>query len=287
MVAGSAVHPADSLIAANARIPGEAAGRRGESAGSPEEESHTDRTKRFDALGYHPPPVFSQSTPPNPPPRSSSSRDSDRGSSATGALPPRSRMSIAAIACSAVACCPPASALGIGLAVVALLRIARSPVPMRGRGLALAALAIGGVSLIGQTVVIQWYDTVYRERLQSSMVEDLELAIGASVRGDARIVEQLWDETTVVPSRSEIIAFGESLRDRYGALRAVTIIRHQTVGTLTAPAMEVAITITFEKRSLVGSAKFSLVPVPGSPHPRTRIRAIDIEDSQGGDLRLP
>jgi len=198
-----------------------------------------------------------------------------------------SRLAIAAFASSSIVCLPPASALGIGLAIVALIRHARSPTPTRGRALALAAMVLGGVGLIGQALVMQWHHEVYHAGLDAAMVATLESAIVASVDGDATQVRQMWSASVGRPSVEAVAEFGALIDERYGRVRAVSIVGRRPGRVGLTPTLEVGVTLTFERRTLVGGAVFGVLPTRVFGQPEVRLRSMSIDDAQHDRLSLP
>lgn len=144
-------------------------------------------------------------------------------------------MALAAMLVAAVGgWCPLTALAAVILGAVALRRIGRAPGALRGRGLALGAMALATAIVVAEG----WLLGAFQARTLAAMDDQAVAAIQAAVAGERA---------------------PEPLARRAGPIRGVTITRREVKG-LTEPTVSVAFNADGERATAFGVAEFGTVP---------------------------
>lgn len=160
------------------------------------------------------------------------------------------RLEPMALACLLVAAvggwCPLTALAAVVLGGLALRRIGRAPERLRGRGLALAGMALATAIVLAEA----WWLGELQSRTLAAMDDQAVAAIQAAVAGNAA---------------------PEQLSRHAGAVRGVTITRREVSG-LADPTISVAFNVEGERGTAFGVAEFTTVP--GTLPPALRMRSL-------------
>lgn len=196
--------------------------------------------------------------------------------------PPVSALAIVAAALSAVLCCPLASIASAALGVAALWRIKRAHGRLRGRGLAIAAIAVSaGAMILQNELAVRWSQSFTRQ-LDGSARERVSSLMTAVERRDASAAAKLFSKRATPPTPEVLDRFAAELKRRYGRYQGMSIVARTPGGPLSAPTMTVATTFTFERRELTGGVVFAsdwLLP-------NVELIELSLGDAAEGELTL-
>ncbi len=121
-----------------------------------------------------------------------------------------SGLAVASLVCSLILCCPLTTIVGPLLGVGALLQIGGNPA-LKGRRIALAAIALGIAFTLGQAWTCSW---LYG--LVAPVMEGPTTALTAGFSGDLVAFRSEFDPTAAKATDAQITEFIEELRRRYG-----------------------------------------------------------------------
>lgn len=203
---------------------------------------------------------------------------------------PLSQISIAALVCAiggvALPCCPVFPLLAVVLGFASRSRIRRGA-PVRGAGMALAAMVLGGLGLFGQGLAFDWMAGRFQEEVESRSLERVERLMMAAAAEDADGVLEAWPSMHGgrVP---EVFAFIEEARSRYGPFESISVSGWTYGGDFGEPDLLAAALWRFRDRDLIGT--FRMLLVPGTSlsdlYPTPVPISLLIADDTLGDLRL-
>ncbi len=180
-----------------------------------------------------------------------------------------SALAVAAFVVALTGFCPLMGLPAIVLGFVAHRRISRRPNVLRGRGLALSAIAIGSASSI---VWLSWWNHVGSSMLavlSGRMEIVVASAVEAAVDGDDAGLRSVLDGPAVDPA--EIDAFFADAREAGLAEGRVSVVRFEETETGMTPRIVAAVRILSEDGTRwTGEAGFRLRPPP--------FRGFSIED---------
>ncbi len=195
-----------------------------------------------------------------------------------------SALAVTGLVLAVIPCCPPINACGSVFGLLALRRIDASAGALRGRGLALGAIWAGlALTIIGIAAwvwVTDELETQYKIRIE----ETTESFVQKMMSDDPASALTLWARDDTPPSSSALAAFGKDLKQRFGALQSFQLAS-QEVGAWPLDSWQAAGAFQFEKARLTGGVELAVEH--GELVPHFRIQAIEIDDPQGGPLRLP
>jgi hypothetical protein len=242
--------------------------------------------------GYHarsmaPPESDAPKPPPPPGARAAAPHRADADAAGVRAEPPLSRLALVSFVLSLLTCLPFAMA-GIITGAIASHRIRTSQGRLRGLPLALAAMIIGAVMMIGQAVLMEWTAGEFMSR-NDAAVRTLTAEVFEAIDEDrARSVERGWSvDATDRAGRAAILSFASEARDRYGLLRSVELIGTEAEGRdFARQVVTSAVVYRFEQAERTGSVRTVLTAEAGSFFPRARLVEIVVEDRERGDLRV-
>lgn len=219
-------------------------------------------------------------------PRSGTPRDDRAGGSAAN---PLSQLALAGLVVGiggvAIPCCPLMPLVAVVLGFVAHRRI-RLGAPVRGSGIALAAMLLGGAGLLVQGLAIDWFSARYRSEVESRSEANIDAVMRASQAGDLAAIAEAWGSRG---SAEALRRTGRESLERYGAFKGVSVVKWTYGGGLGETDLVAAVVWEFESRSLTGSFRMDLVPgtTLSDPYPRPRAAELVISDDRFGDLRVP
>jgi len=174
--------------------------------------------------------------------------------------------------------CPLAALAAIVLACVALHRIRQSAGTRGGKGLAIAALVISTVILLGEG----WVLGELQSEVQDSMTAQATAAVEGCLTPVPEVVPE-WDAHGTAPTDAERTAFARAIVRQAGAVSQVSITRRSAEG-LAEPTVSTAFIATCERGTVFGNATFATVP--GTLPPNLQLRSIEVEVA-GTRLRMP
>lgn len=203
---------------------------------------------------------------------------------------PLSQLSIAAIVCAiggvALPCCPVFPLLAVVLGFVARSRIRRGA-EVRGAGLALAAMLLGGLGLLGQGLAFDWMAGRFQEQVESRSIDRVERLMAAATAQDLEATLEAW------PRRhggraDDIIAFAGEAQSRYGPFESISVSGWTYGGDFGEPDLLAAAVWRFRDRDLTGTFRMLLVPGTSlaDPYPTPVPIELLIADEKLGDLRI-
>ncbi len=131
--------------------------------------------------------------------------DPDLGAQKTSGL------AVASLVCSLILCCPITTIVGPLLGVGALLRIGGNPA-LKGRRIALAAIALGIAFTLGQAWSCSWLWGTF----VTPVTEGPTTALTAGFSGDLVAFRSEFDPSAAKATDAQITEFIEALRRRYG-----------------------------------------------------------------------
>lgn len=175
---------------------------------------------------------------------------------------PLSQVSIAALVCAiggvAVPCCPLFPMLAIVLGLVARSRIRRGAA-VRGGRMAVAAMVLGGVGLVGQGVAFDWLAGRFQTEVQTRSLQRIEELMRAAAAADVAGTLEVWPR--VHGGRpDEVIAFADAAESRYGPFESVSVSTWTYGGEFGEPDVRAAALWRFRDRDLIGVFRMRLVP---------------------------
>lgn len=185
----------------------------------------------------------------------------------------------------AIPCCPPMPLAAVVLGYLAHRRI-RLGAPVRGAKIAVAAMLLGGVGLLVQGLAIDWFSAKYRSEVETRSEAAIDAVMRAAQAGDVAAIVENWGGRGATAALRRV---GTETLERYGAFKAVSIVKWTYGGGLGESDLTAAVVWDFESRSLTGSFRMELVPgtTLSDPFPRPRPAELVISDDRLGDLRVP
>lgn len=203
---------------------------------------------------------------------------------------PLSQISIAALVCAiggvALPCCPVFPLLAVVLGFASRSRIRRG-VPVRGAGMALAAMVLGGLGLLGQGLAFDWLAGRFQEEVESRSLERMERLMEAAIAEDPEGVLEAWPRLHGGRPQ-EVLDFVAESQSRYGPFESVSVSGWTYGGDFGEPDLLAAALWRFRDRDLTGTFRMRLVPGTSlvDPYPTPVPLKLLIADDRLGDLRL-
>lgn len=205
----------------------------------------------------------------------------------TAESPRMSGMSIAALLCSVIFCCPCTTVPGLLLGIIAAIKTSTNPM-LRGRGLAIVAIVI---ALAGTAVQIGGYQWV-NENIAKPIETGPDAAFVAGAGGDAAAFKADCYGAAAQASDAEVIAFFQALESRYGAYQSMTLDevamgeRASEMMGQTAPMYPYDVQFANATVDIDVVAAF-VDPVSGEWLGGTKFGTITVRDETLGDLIFP
>jgi hypothetical protein len=200
-----------------------------------------------------------------------------------------SGLSITALVCSLVFCCPCTTVLGVLLGAIAIPVIGKNPA-LRGKGIAIAAILIGLVATGGQFVGGKWWYDTFSKPVQVGPLEELTAAFAGDYAGFRS--GMMGDAANVTDE--EIQAFVDQLRARYGEFSTCYMDENEfatnppTMEELTQPIKPMPYVLEFDSgRSVKASIWFGPIDEAGNWLGGIHWDDIVIIDPQNGDITFP
>lgn len=201
-----------------------------------------------------------------------------------------SQLAIAAVVVGAVGvllpCCPLVPAVAVILGWIARRRIRLDPGLSGGR-MALVAMVLGAVGLIGQGLLFDWFSKRFREEVESRSEQVAEELMTSATLESAPPVPASWGEVAG-PDGGPLRELGRTARERYGAFLGLSVVDWTYAGDVGSPDLTAAVIWRFEQRELTGSVRVLLRPSTNlaDPYPFPEPLELVIADERLGDLRL-
>ena len=207
--------------------------------------------------------------------------------STTGETPPRvSQLAWAAFICAVVFCIPLLGVVAIALGSFALGRIRNSQGTIGGRRIALVAMGIGAATSIGWIIGLDQFQSWYRTEMNARITNTFTLALDGAEAGDVDLVRAQFTSNADGISDDAIVAFGTTLKERWGRLLGVTIVRSLPQGDPLVPRMAVTFELEFEHANPTGAATFALLTSIGSVLHEPHLVELEIFEAEQSTLRL-
>ena len=205
-----------------------------------------------------------------------------------GHRPPRmSALAVVGLVLAIIPLCPPANLLAVGLGFLALRRIVASSGRLRGVRLARAAIFAGPILTILSLILLSQFANRQQQLMDLAMVNVTESTIQGAVADRPDLVRSSWvGPRETRPSEEDILAFGRTLRERYGIFERSAIVSSVMTGSFLAPRMEAAVIFHFSDGQLHGSVELDFLIQQFRIDPTFSMRALRIEDPQAGDIEL-
>ena len=165
-----------------------------------------------------------------------------------------SQLAWAAFICALIVCIPLLGVVAIVLGSFALGRIRNSNGALGGRRIALVAMALGAATTVGWFLLLNQIQSLYQEEMNSRMVSVIEDVLHGSEAGEFERVRNQFTTDGQSFKDDEIAAFGTSIRERWGRLLSVAIIRSNPQGDPLLPRMAVTFELEFERANPTGAA---------------------------------
>jgi hypothetical protein len=196
-----------------------------------------------------------------------------------------SALAIAALVLSVIPCCPMVNLAGAMIGVAALRRIDSAPAQLGGRRLAIVAIAAGlGLSIFLGGAWIA-FAVQYQDRVDRDMVTTVETFVRSAADGDVAQARAMWSR---VPSAAiddaAVFAFGQEVKDRYGALERISIASTTSVGSVLSMRIDAACVFSFESSTRTGSAGFQVISSASGFWPTVRLVSLRIDDADRGNI---
>ncbi len=122
-----------------------------------------------------------------------------------------SGLAVGSLVCSLILCCPLTTIVGPLLGVGALLQIGGNPA-LKGRRIALAAIALGIAFTLGQAWTCKWsWETFVRPYMTGPVA-----ALTAGFAGDLAAFKSEFEGAGAQATDAEVAGFVDELRGRYG-----------------------------------------------------------------------
>lgn len=201
-----------------------------------------------------------------------------------------SQLAIAALVVGAVGvllpCCPLVPTVAVILGWVARRRI-RLDASLSGARMALIAIVLGAVGLVGQGLLFDWFSNRFREEVETRSERiAADLMTTATLDSEAPVPSS-WSAVAGPEGRS-LRSLGRTARGRYGAFLGLSVVDWTYAGDVGSPDLTAAVIWRFEQRELTGSVRMLLRPSTNlaDPYPAPEPLEVVIADERLGDLRL-
>lgn len=192
--------------------------------------------------------------------------------------PRTSGLAVASLVSSLVFCCPAVTVMGPILGIAHLATASGKPW-LRGRGLAIAGILIGGLFTAISALIIWGAVSLFSAamRMPGEAIARIERLDDAGAR-------ELFAAGSIPAGTEAMEEFARELDRRYGAFISASI--DEAAPPPSDPgggAFTLPMRFAFERGSLAGTC----VVGPGDSGFELRLRSIEIHDPELGDLRFP
>ncbi|MAJ45886.1 MAG: hypothetical protein CBC35_01030 [Planctomycetes bacterium TMED75] len=198
-------------------------------------------------------------------------------------------MSVFALVCSCIFCCPFAPLAGFILGFISWRAINASQGLLRGRKIALLAMALGLIML-----PVQYFVTSQVESNQSALKKE-----GFQRTFDVLFDTSLPDRQSQLegvlgahegrrPSVEDVERFVAQVEEQYGQFRTVLLINSSPIasGILSQLNQECALYFTFDGGTTTGAARCSIIGTGWSSPYQVRISTLQLNLEEGGLLEF-
>lgn len=207
-------------------------------------------------------------------------------------LPMPAKLGMASFLLGILMCVPLSGLVAIMLGFWSLPRL-REHVHLAGFARAARwGILLGTVNTIVQCMGVSQFQSWYASEIQTAMETRTRSAFEAIERGDTAGVQSFWVGTPdSQPTDDAIMTFRQSLSDRYGALRQLTVSHSEFLdddsGGLFGPPRGVAsLLLTFEGGEFFGEARYRMTISQSAIVPVPYLEMIRIEDPDQPPLTL-
>lgn len=191
----------------------------------------------------------------------------------------RSKLSIAALVCSLIFCCPLTTLLGPILGLIALAKMGAK----KGRGMAIAAILIGAVLTGGWGFLFYFWG----QAIAVVMAGPTD-ALQAGFNGDIAAFKAQFHGAGAAASDAEARAFIDELRRRYGAYQSCHFNDQSTPRMkFGQPATPFPYTITFAQATMDAEAEIVFGDPASGRGFVMKLGYIVVFDPDQGDLHYP
>lgn len=185
--------------------------------------------------------------------------------------PRRDPAALAALALSALACCPVVSLLGVLLGSLSLVRIRASGGALTGRGLAWTAIAASVVIGVGSSTLLERL----AGRAQSEISSQTRLAT-TQLFSDGPDPGAWWPSEMAAGARE----FGARVRSQLGTLKSVTTAQGDTEWTGSGAQETLRLHMSFERGDIIGATRIAISADPRTWTPTISMRSIELGASE-------
>lgn len=204
---------------------------------------------------------------------------------------PRTSVSTLAVVAIVLACipfCPPLSALGAVLGIIALRRIRDAGGRLAGRRLCIAAIIVGLVLSIVTFWAAQRFATWQQTQQERDMAVVLDGFLRTSVAGELALASTRWSQGNEAVSVEDISTFADSIQSTFGDFQSIRIGSSQPVQGPSVLAFRVECWIIgrFESGERNGAARFAMLPSSQQFTLRPLLVELSFEVKDGEPIRI-
>ena len=198
-------------------------------------------------------------------------------------------MSVFALICSCIFCCPFAPLVGFILGFISWRAIAASQGLLRGRAIALLAMALGLIMLPAQ-----YFVTARVESSQAALKKE-GFQRTFDILFDTALPDRMMQLEGVLgayegrrPSADAVEKFVQLAEKQFGEFRSVTLINSSPIasGILSQLNQECALYFTFDGGTTTGAARCSVIGTGWSTPYQVRIATLQLNLEDGGLLEF-
>ncbi|MDG2291369.1 MAG: DUF4190 domain-containing protein [Phycisphaerales bacterium] len=203
--------------------------------------------------------------------------------------PSVSALAVVAIVLACIPFCPPISALGAILGLIALRRIRDAGGRLKGRRLCITAIIVGLVLSLVTFWAAQRFATWQQAEQEQDMVVILDDFLRTSMAGDSELASTRWSQGTEAVSLEDITLFATSMESTFGAFESVRIGSSQPVQgpSLLAFRVECWVIGRFESGEFNGAARFAMLPSSQQFTLRPLLVELSFEVKDDEPIRIP
>lgn len=198
-------------------------------------------------------------------------------------------MSVFALACSCIFCCPFAPLAGFILGFISWRTINASQGLLRGRTLALLAMVLGLILLPAQYFVTSRVESNQSALKKEGFQRTFGILFDTSLPDRAlQLQGVLGAHEGRRPSLDDVEKFVDRVEQQYGQFRTVLLINSSPIasGILSQLNQECALYFTFDGGTTTGAARCSIIGTGWSTPYQVRISTLQLNLEDGGLLEL-
>ncbi|MCH2149396.1 MAG: DUF4190 domain-containing protein [Phycisphaerales bacterium] len=203
--------------------------------------------------------------------------------------PSLSTLAVVAIVLACIPFCPPISALGAILGLIAMRRIRDAGGRLKGRRLCITAIVVGLLLSLVTFWAAQRFATWQQAEQEQDMVVILDDFLRTSMAGDSELAATRWSQGTEAVSLEDISQFAASMESAFGEFESVRIGSSQPVQgpSLMAFRVECWVIGRFESGERNGSARFAMLPSSQQFTLRPLLVELSFEVKDGEPIGIP